>query len=687
MAAAVLPQTPRVIRGQQSGGMRGPRSDDGGSSHRLGYFDKYPARAAPPGKVADNTSEPCTPSAPASLNGHGPPPLRARAQRSGSIGQDLHIHTEPAKYEWPSKPDHPATPSRSSSPDSPSPKPSKPPSVSSKSRTRNSVASTIPELRYSASTLDRSSFSSPQTPVGAYHPLYSGDNVVVAAPVHGVEMMDALVDGLNGSLAEHSSSDGNDYRMISRSRRHAVKKRLTSLEKRHPGLYPHSTPPLPKPPHGIQLGTPSRSVLDATVMDESIDEPTVPRTPRSTRPRVRSSTNADTPPFPSRSSTDPIIRKGRSSGQLRKTKTSITSPETPNPTIDQIIKDMAVRKGDKALSNSGRPSVVPSISEIIRTHAPELAKAKLNRPVRNGPSPVLPTSLEETEQDDEPGGRSSVDSITHEVQATLQKTQSSSLHHARSFPNQFSSTASAPPATYGGLRSLRVSESEQDSPLEAPKYARSVYSASSHGFDNPSSFFSSVFFSPPPADSAMAIAQYLRSPRLTRLLTLRKPPHRGLTVSLADVGNPNGRPVMVFLGLGCVRYLVALYDEMAEALGLRLIAVDRWGMGRTNEVPREQRGLKEWAAVCEEVMDTLAIKSCGILAHSAGAPYALAFALRVSHRITGSIHLLAPWVGGGIDAGWLRLYFFSFQADMLSFSWLQMAQICPKLDDQGSPKC
>jgi len=130
---------------------------------------------------------------------------------------------------------------------------------------------------------------------------------------------------------------------------------------------------------------------------------------------------------------------------------------------------------------------------------------------------------------------------------------------------------------------------------------------------------------------------------------------------------------MVFLGLGCVRYLIALYDEMAEALGLRLIAVDRWGMGRTNEVPQEQRGLKEWAAVCEEVMDTLGIKSCGILAHSAGAPYALAFALRVSHRIIGSIHLLAPWVGGGIDAGALNVVSFSFQANISPFSWLQMA--------------
>lgn len=37
---------------------------------------------------------------------------------------------------------------------------------------------------------------------------------------------------------------------------------------------------------------------------------------------------------------------------------------------------------------------------------------------------------------------------------------------------------------------------------------------------------------------------------------------------------------MVFLGLGCVRYLTALYDEMAIALNLRLICIDRYVRSR-----------------------------------------------------------------------------------------------------------
>ncbi|KNZ59551.1 hypothetical protein VP01_1705g2 [Puccinia sorghi] len=156
------------------------------------------------------------------------------------------------------------------------------------------------------------------------------------------------------------------------------------------------------------------------------------------------------------------------------------------------------------------------------------------------------------------------------------------------------------------------------------------------------------------------IALYLRSTRLTTLIKLQRQ-QSPMTVSLADVGSSIGHPVFVFLGLGCVRYLVGLYDELAEALGLRLICIDRWGLGKTTEVPDEQRGFLEWASVVEEVADQLEIHKFSILAHSAGAPYALACSLRFGDRVHGSIHLLAPWVSmtaeGGINAGaykWLK---------------------------------
>lgn len=152
---------------------------------------------------------------------------------------------------------------------------------------------------------------------------------------------------------------------------------------------------------------------------------------------------------------------------------------------------------------------------------------------------------------------------------------------------------------------------------------------------------------------SQAMALYLRSPRLTKLVTLTNLSHRStpLTVSLADVGSPTGKPVVIFLGLGCVRYLIALYDELATVFGLRLICIDRWGLGKTDEIAQEKRNLLDWAEVVGCVMDHLGIGTFQVLAHSAGTPYALATALKLDTRIVGKIHLLAPWVSADIDGG------------------------------------
>lgn len=145
------------------------------------------------------------------------------------------------------------------------------------------------------------------------------------------------------------------------------------------------------------------------------------------------------------------------------------------------------------------------------------------------------------------------------------------------------------------------------------------------------------------SSEAAEIAMLLHSPRLTRILYLPGP-SLPFQVSYADVGHPDGHPVIVFLGLGCVRYLVALFDELATALRLRLICLDRWGIGKTTDVPTNQHGFQEWAKVVDALVDHLRLQRFSLLAHSAGAPYALATSLRCASRIAGSIHLLSPWV-------------------------------------------
>ena len=80
----------------------------------------------------------------------------------------------------------------------------------------------------------------------------------------------------------------------------------------------------------------------------------------------------------------------------------------------------------------------------------------------------------------------------------------------------------------------------------------------------------------------------------------------------------------------------------------------------------------EWASVVEEVLDLLHIDQCSVMAHSAGAPYALSFANKLRHRIRGEICLLAPWVGGS-ENGELTPYVLSSVLTTVSgsYKWLK----------------
>lgn len=155
-----------------------------------------------------------------------------------------------------------------------------------------------------------------------------------------------------------------------------------------------------------------------------------------------------------------------------------------------------------------------------------------------------------------------------------------------------------------------------------------------------------------PPDEAHEMALHLRSAALNKFISLPRPyPGRPLNISYAEVGKLDGYPVLVFLGIGCVRYLVALYDQIAQAFGLRIICIDRWGYGKTDQVDQVDRGLIEWSGVVGQIVRELGIKKFQMIAHSAGAPYAMAVARRYPEMIRGRIHLLAPWVGQDLEAG------------------------------------
>lgn len=261
------------------------------------------------------------------------------------------------------------------------------------------------------------------------------------------------------------------------------------------------------------------------------------------------------------------------------------------------------------------------------------------------------------------------------------KRPSKALHHATSFPNRriLSKGSKSPPSPLklNGISSFTGSPasfkskgsavilgkglagSERGSGSQspsAPHLRRRAVSTASTASARSAALAASSTTPMPSMEDGSTVAHYLRSTRLTRLVKLVQHPNDGVTVSLADVGAPEGHPVVIFLGLGAVRYLAALYDEMAVALNLRLICIDRWGLGRTTDVPSERRGLLDWASVVNETTSQMGIDKFSVLAHSAGAPYAMATVLLYPNRIAGPAHLLAPWVNSTHESGykWLK---------------------------------
>lgn len=85
---------------------------------------------------------------------------------------------------------------------------------------------------------------------------------------------------------------------------------------------------------------------------------------------------------------------------------------------------------------------------------------------------------------------------------------------------------------------------------------------------------------PSSADSIdLAVEAYVSDPRLTQ-----KVPHprTGRMIAFSEVGDPKGYVVFCCLGMGLTRYLMAFYDELARTLKLRLITLDRPGVGESD---------------------------------------------------------------------------------------------------------
>ncbi|QLD86096.1 alpha/beta hydrolase [Natronomonas halophila] len=102
-------------------------------------------------------------------------------------------------------------------------------------------------------------------------------------------------------------------------------------------------------------------------------------------------------------------------------------------------------------------------------------------------------------------------------------------------------------------------------------------------------------------------------------------------LAYAEYGRSDGTPVVFLHGTPGSRLLGRLLEPAAEDLGIRVLAPDRPGYGRSS--PWAERSVRDAEAFLTPVLDDAGVESAGVVAFSGGAPYALAAAATRPDRI------------------------------------------------------
>jgi pimeloyl-ACP methyl ester carboxylesterase len=112
-------------------------------------------------------------------------------------------------------------------------------------------------------------------------------------------------------------------------------------------------------------------------------------------------------------------------------------------------------------------------------------------------------------------------------------------------------------------------------------------------------------------------------------LTIKLPDGRQL--GYAEYGDPDGHPVFYFHGTPGSRLQAADFHDAAQAKHCRFFGIDRLGMGLSSE--NKQHTLLSWTDDIRELANHLNINQFSIVAHSGGAPFAMACAYAIPERI------------------------------------------------------
>jgi pimeloyl-ACP methyl ester carboxylesterase len=117
----------------------------------------------------------------------------------------------------------------------------------------------------------------------------------------------------------------------------------------------------------------------------------------------------------------------------------------------------------------------------------------------------------------------------------------------------------------------------------------------------------------------------------------------GRRLGYSEFGDREGAPVIYFHGWPGARVEARLGDDAARLSGVRLIAIDRPGMGLSTFQPN--RKLLDWPDDVVEAAARLGLNRFAVLGISGGGPYAAACAWKLPDRLTcaGIVSSLAPF--------------------------------------------
>ena len=115
----------------------------------------------------------------------------------------------------------------------------------------------------------------------------------------------------------------------------------------------------------------------------------------------------------------------------------------------------------------------------------------------------------------------------------------------------------------------------------------------------------------------------------------------------AEYGDPAGSPVLYFHGGLSSRLDIRFADADCRRRGVRLLAIDRPGIGLSTFQPG--RSLLDWPKDVSEFLDHLGLPAAAVMGWSGGGPYVMACAYAIPDRLTAAATIagMAPIDGHG----------------------------------------